>query len=478
MNPVRYAIREFVVLPLALWLMVAPAVALAQSTGTFAPTGSMTTSRYDHTATLLPNGMVLIAGGVPINFPDADVLASAELYDPATGNFTATGSMTTGRAQHTATLLPDGRVLMAGGTESLTAEIYDLSAAVFARTGDMVAKTYSGPFAALLRSGKVLVAGYPTAQIFDPATGNFFATSPYAAAAPSVLESVTLLADGRVLLTGAINICYEALCANPGAQWAEIYDPLADHFSIAVGMQWWNDVYNASLLTSGEILLEGNGPGGGIQAEAQVFDPSDETFRTVASPLTSHGNGAATLLPDGTVLVTGGGVLSELYVQANAAFSAAGNMIKAREAHTATLLRDGTVLIAGGFGPDVGSSAELYKPAALVQAPVLFSLSGNGEGQGAIWHAASGAVASPGNPAAAGEILSMYTTSLTDGSVIPPLVAVGGHLSEILFFGSAPGYRGYYQVNFRVPDGIAPGAAPVRLTYLGRPSNEVGIGVQ
>src|ERR1700689_1296657 len=195
MNPVRCVIRGFVVLPLALWLMVVPAVALAQSTGTFVATGSMTTSRYDHTATLLPNGMVLIAGGAPMNFPDADVLATAELYDPATGNFTATGSMTTGRVHHTATLLPDGRVLMAGGTESLTAEVYDSSAAVFARTGDMVAKTYSGPSAALLRSGKVFVAGYPTAQIFDSATGNFVATSPYAAAAPSILESVTLLAD-------------------------------------------------------------------------------------------------------------------------------------------------------------------------------------------------------------------------------------------------------------------------------------------
>jgi uncharacterized protein (TIGR03437 family) len=73
----------------------------------------------------------------------------------------------------------------------------------------------------------------------------------------------------------------------------------------------------------------------------------------------------------------------------------------------------------------------------------------------------------------------MYTTSLADAGAIPPQVAVGGHLAEVLYFGDAPGYPGYYQVNFRVPGGVTPGsAAPVHLTYLGRPSNEVTVAVQ
>jgi uncharacterized protein (TIGR03437 family) len=115
----------------------------------------------------------------------------------------------------------------------------------------------------------------------------------------------------------------------------------------------------------------------------------------------------------------------------------------------------------------------------LIPAPALFSLTADGRGQGAIWHASTGQIASTNDPAAAGEVLSMYTTHLAEGSVIPPQVAIGSRLAEILFFGDAPGYPGYYQVNFRMPAGVAPGpAVPVRLTYLTRPSNEVTIGAR
>ena len=72
----------------------------------------------------------------------------------------------------------------------------------------------------------------------------------------------------------------------------------------------------------------------------------------------------------------------------------------------------------------------------------------------------------------------MYTTGLAVGGVIPPQVAVGGRLGEILYFGDAPGYPGYFQVNFRVPRGVGPSpTVPIHLTYLGRTSNEVTIAV-
>jgi uncharacterized protein (TIGR03437 family) len=184
----------------------------------------------------------------------------------------------------------------------------------------------------------------------------------------------------------------------------------------------------------------------------------------------------------GGQLPGGNGLAStELYAPGTGSFYAAGNMTTARAGLTATLLPDGTVLIAGGFSvwPYPTSSAEIYKPPVLQAAPVLFSLSQDGQGQGPIWHAAIGQVASPDNPAIAGEALAMYCTSLVDGGVIPPQVAIGGRLAEILFFGNAHGYQGFNQVNFRVPSGVAPGAAiSVRLTYLGRPSNEVTISLR
>src|SRR5262249_28161615 len=112
-------------------------------------------------------------------------------------------------------------------------------------------------------------------------------------------------------------------------------------------------------------------------------------------------------------------------------------------------------------------------------APVLFSMSGDGQGQGAIWHAQTGQIATADNPAVGGEAVSMYTTRLSDGRVVTPQVIVGGRLAPVLYYRAASGYPGYYQVNFVVPAGVPTGpAVSVRLTYIGRSSNAVTIGVR
>lgn len=483
-------------------------LAMAQSPGTFTKTGNMTTERILHTATLLTDGKVLIAGGSP------SAPASAELYDPITGTFAATGKMTTGRVNHTATLLPDGKVLIVGGCGSgpypwslcvlpalSSAELYDPVTGTFTSTGSMASGRAYGFTATLLANGKVLIAGGTTdpsqgafvatdAETYDPFTGNFTRTGDLNMR--RVAHTATLLSNGKVLIAGGIDRGDEAIAA------AELYDPQTGTFIPTGGTTpgWDASVRQATLLPDGTVFglahIENLFSFGDY---AVRYDPSAGTFSAAGNRLTLQ-LAPTTLLSDGTVLLTGIPFLvsvysysptsdhsADIYDPGKSTFSTAGDLNMPRGAHTATLLPDGTVLISGGVSGGgftlPSASVEIYHPVVAKPATVLLSLSGDGRGPGAILHGGTARLVSSSDPAAAGEALEIYLTGLSDGSLIPPQVAIGSRMAEVLYFGNTPGFAGLNQVNVRVPRGVAPGpVVPVRLNYLGRPSNEVTIGVR
>ena len=278
----------------------------------------------------------------------------------------------------------------------------------------------------------------------------------------------------------------------PGQYPAQIYDPVTNAFSVA-GMMI-SEHTTAAVLLNGKVLFAGGD--NGRSSSAELYDPVRGTFTSTGNMAWSRVWHTLNLLPNGMVLTTGGETDSggsiagsdsaELYDPSAGIFLATGKMAARRETHTATLLNDGRVLIAGGvfwggigIFPETLMSAELYTPDVLVPAPALVSLSGDGRGQGAISHAGTSHIAGPDDPAAAGEDVDIYCTGLSNESLIPPQVAIGGRIAEVLSFGKAPGLSSVSRVTVRVPGGIPSGpAVPVRLTYIGRPSNEVTIAVQ
>jgi len=315
------------------------------------PTGSMTTARDHHTATLLADGRVLVAGGYGSH--DAP-LASAELYDSKTGSFSPTGSLAGARGFHTATRLSDGRVLIAGGGEwgayfltgsfLASAELYDPKTGSFSPTGSMTT-TREGHTASLLLDGRVLITGgndtstnsLASAELYDPKTGTFSPTGSLATARG--FHTATLLSDGRVLIAGGDSgFGGGSLHDSAAVVSAEIYDPKTGKFSPTGSMSTGRYYPTAALLSDGRVLVAAGYEGAPVTlASADLYDPKTGTFSPTGSLATARGMHTATLLADGRVLIAGGDsglgsvhepvvplASAELYDPATGKFSPAG----------------------------------------------------------------------------------------------------------------------------------------------------------
>jgi hypothetical protein len=354
----------------------------------FVLTGSLNTAREEHTATLLNNGQVLIAGGIGLS---GYSIAEAELYDPATGAFTPTGSLNTARSNHTATLLDNGMVLIAGGWNSTalaSAELYNPATGTFTYTPGGMNSGRWGHTASFLNNGLVLIAGgsdsvtqLAGAELYNPATGTFILTGSLTTARD--LHTATLLNNGMVLMAGG---CCDSSGDNSLAS-AELYDPATGTFSNTTGSLNAARQYDAAtLLNNGTVLIAGgvNYPTGYLTS-AELYDPATGTFATTGSLNTARDKQTATLLNNSTVLIVGGfegdggdQTSAEIYNPTTGTFAyTSGSLSTARDSHTATLLSNGAVLIAGGTDSNgrigILASAELYGPVTLTP-PTLESI--------------------------------------------------------------------------------------------------------
>jgi hypothetical protein len=288
---------------------VAGAVRFDPRTDRFTPTGAMQTRRFSHSATVLLDGRVLLAGG----YDGANAyLSSAEIYDPGTGRFTPTGSLGTPRADHVAVLLADGRVLVIGGVTTgwgflASAELYDPATGRFSPTGSMAVPRES-QVAVRLADGRVLVVGghrgrqaqiviYASAEIYSPETGRFSTTGSMTI--PRHKHDGVLLPDGRVLVNGGADQRDDKGTFKS----TEFYDPRTGEFSSGGDMHLARYKHRGTslVLRSGKILIAGGAP------QSELFDPATGRFAVVAGEARMPGQfSAAALLPAGEALICGG----------------------------------------------------------------------------------------------------------------------------------------------------------------------------
>ena len=360
----------------------------------------LTTPRFQsHTLTVMADGRALLAGGL-VGTSSTAATASAEQFDPATGQWTVTESMALARSRHSATLLLDGRVLVAGGrladdTQTTTAELYDPVTDAWSSTGAMNVPRDNFT-ATRLVDGRVLVSGgvsgdgklgaahnvTKSSEIYNPATGTWTETDGMAHARFSHRE--TLLPDGRVLVTGGTG--YAGHCVSRDT--VEIFDPASSRWSIVASMASARSAHISALLPGGRPLVAG-GWGMPVKgcisdftivspvAGTEIYDPTADSWSPAGNLVRARGAAAFSSLPGGRVLAAGGRVpgppgqdpvrtaTAEVFDPATNAWSATATMNALRTGAVMVTLHDGRALVvggSGGLGSDAPTTGELYVP--------------------------------------------------------------------------------------------------------------------
>ena len=346
----------------------------------------MSVNREGFSATPLPDGRVLVAGGSEVACNSGCVFDSptAELYNLATGRFSATGSMKIGREYHTATLLASGEVLIAGGDpnrHSRVAELYNPATGKFTDTGSMT-ESRVWASATRLRDGQVLIAGgvgknaraLSSAEIYDPATRKFTPTGSMKTAREN--QTAIRLTDGRVLIAGGddgINVGDGSIGGNPIGS-AEIYDPATDKFSPTGAMITPRTFAAATPLPGGAVLVTGGQGNDGLPvASLERYEATRGAFVAAGTGATAESGGwpndcalegsPALALEDGQILILWGSGPAQLYSPPTLAISTTASPLKSLAEGggcpaNAILLRDGSVLVLDREDP----TAQLYWP--------------------------------------------------------------------------------------------------------------------
>lgn len=348
--------------------------------GLVAEAAHMQIARANHTSTLLSNGKVLICGGFGGSGTENNPYRSTELYDPRKGSFETAANMSIGRSGHTATVLKNGKVLIVGGWTGRynirrSAELYDPATGSFVPTGDMVMER-AGNTATLLADGRVLITGgedrnenaLASAEIYDPTTTTFTLTGSMND--PRGQHTATALPKGKVLIVGGGSGHYPNQTVYRSA---ELYDPATGKFSYAGQMAVARHKHATILLPSGMVLVVGgsdNRDWRGEYSSAEIYDPARAAFEPTGNMSASRFKipAALALLPNGRVLIAGGGDFAEVYDESKGMFTRVeGSLGAARLFASVTLLPGGETLITGGYA-DTGSGlpstsgAWIYKP--------------------------------------------------------------------------------------------------------------------